>query len=481
MNQGELMQRLTSHNTWWSSADWERDDPDLSRLAQAPFEYEPDPLRGIDADGLYFLRGPRRVGKSVEVKRTVAGLIRRGTDPRAIVHFACNGLAPAEVRNLVLAAQRILGSQEGRRYWFLDEITAAQAGWPDAVAHLRDNNLEFRQDCVVLTGSSTREMDKAIKALADRRGQQTAGDDRLLLPMGFRDFCSIIEPDRELPQPAALRPRDFGAAIWPESAYSLAPFLNDLVQLWELYLTIGGFPRAVWDYKATAQVSESFVNGLWQVIYGEAIRSGAYSALQIHRLLSELTQRLTAPTNFTQLAEDCGLADHSVASARCVDLVSSYILWPCYPTGAHGLPHLGAQRKFYYYDPLLARLASLLDSRNPAPSYDALSEQQLGLSLLRALRREQPSSFEDYSNLMFLKTATRNEVDFVGQLLDPAAFESKYIDTKKTQATAALKALKERRGVMASRAFFDPEASVPWLPASFLAYLLDDDPVPSSS
>lgn len=476
MDQGNLMQSLTQHNVWWSRPDWEADDPDLRRIAQAPFDYQPDPLRTVRPDGLYFLRGPRRIGKSVELKRKISSLIRSGVAARSIVHFACNGLTPTDVRNLVLAAQRLLGPTDQPRYWFLDEIAAAGSGWWDAIAHLRDNNAGFQQDCVVLSGSSTRGLDEAVKALADRRGQAVLGTDLLLLPMSFRSFCAVVEPHRTFPQPDALHPRDLAdPAVWPGRCYELAPFLNDLVQLWDLFLTVGGFPKAVWNHVAPspASPSEAFVQGLWQVIFGEAIRSAAYPQVQVQRLLAELGQRLASPTNFTQLAEDCGFSDHSVASDRCNDLVAAYLLWPCYPIGDNGLPRLLSQRKFYFYDPLLARLASLLDNRNPTPSQDVLSEQQLGLALLRAIHRDGAGSIEDYSQLMFMKTPSRSEIDFVGPRFDPVAFESKFIDKKDTKGTATIKA-SGKTGFMASRAFFDPEASVPWLPAAFVAWLLDD-------
>lgn len=467
------MSRLTELNSWWADEGWERSDPDLEQLTEAPFRYEPEPLHGIRPDGLYLLRGPRRVGKSVEVKRAIARLIEAGVNPRSIVYFACNGLSMTEIQGLVRAAERLQGPLEGPRYWFLDEITAAKPEWKDAIAALRDTNPSFKQDCVALTGSSTRNLDAAVKALADRRGRETVGEDRLLLPMGFRAFCSLAAPDNRLPLLEPIRPRDFAKTAWRKSAYELVPFLDDFVGLWELFLTIGGFPRAVWDYLETGTVSRSFIEGLWQVIYGEALRSKAYPALQIQRLLSELAARLTAPTNFTQLAEDCGLADHSVASDRCDDLVAAYVLWPCYPMGRAGLPQLNAQRKFYYYDPLLARLATLLDRRNHLPDLAALSEQQLGSALLRALGRAERGAPVDYSRLMFMKTPSRNEIDFVGPDIEPAAFESKYVDSKQTAMTAAIRA-QGAAGIMASRAYFDPEAAVPWLPAPFLAWMLDE-------
>jgi len=472
MNQGQLMERLTQFNPWWAGAGWERTDPDLESLVGAPFRYEPAPLHDISPDGLYLLRGPRRVGKSVEVKRAISRLIATGVNPRSIIHFACNGLSMAEIQNLVRAAERLLRQLDSPRYWFFDEITAAKPEWTDAVAALRDTNSSFKRDCVVLTGSSTRNLDVAVKALADRRGQRILGDDRVLLPMGFRSFCRLVEPERDFPGFEPLPPREFAKTSWRTLAYELVPFLDDLVGLWELYLTVGGFPRAVWDYLVDGRVNPNFVQGLWQVVYGEALRVKSYPALQIQRMLSELAARLTAPTNFTQLAEDCGFADHSVATDRCDDLVAAYMLWPCYKIGPANLPRLNAQRKFYFYDPLLARLANLLDERNRAPGFDALSEQQLGLLLLKASESEPVAPFVDYSKLMFMTTPSRSEIDFVGPAIEPAVFESKYIDSKKTAATATITAQK-LPGIMASRAYFDPEASVPWLPTALLAWMIE--------
>lgn len=92
MNGGQLGRALIEQNPWWASDDWARDDPDLRGLANAPFEYRPLPLAGIAPDGLYLLLGPRRVGKSVELKRAVVELIASGVEPRRIVYFSCDAL-----------------------------------------------------------------------------------------------------------------------------------------------------------------------------------------------------------------------------------------------------------------------------------------------------------------------------------------------------------------------------------------------------
>ncbi len=164
VNEGQLTRALTAGNAWWRDPQWERDDRDLRPLAATALDYEPSPLSDVVPDGLYVLRGPRRVGKSLEAKRAISGLIQRGVQPRSIIHFACDELGRGDLQRLVNAGREVLTrGMEGARYWFLDEITSVPA-WPEAIKWLRDNTA-FGEDCVVLTGSSARDLTDAQKHL----------------------------------------------------------------------------------------------------------------------------------------------------------------------------------------------------------------------------------------------------------------------------------------------------------------------------
>ena len=146
------------------------------------------------------------MGKSVEVKRAIAGLIHSGVMPRQIIHFACDGLRARELRQLErVGRDQATAGVEGPRYWFLDEITAI-AGWPSEIKWLRDNTA-MREDCVVLTGSSALDLDEARNELAGRRGG-AGRSDRLLLPMSFRSFFSQLHHD-SFPAASVIRAKDF--------------------------------------------------------------------------------------------------------------------------------------------------------------------------------------------------------------------------------------------------------------------------------
>ena len=196
MKQGEIQQAIAATNRWWRDPQgWMREDPDLREADAAPFRYAGGALNDIVAGGLYVLRGPRRVGKSVEIKRTIEALLAAGTDPRRIVHASVDGWRAADLGRLASAAGQ-LTPVAAQRYWFIDEITGIADGWPERIKWLRDNSAAFRSDTVVLTGSSASDLSAATKALAGRRGTATTPD-RFLLPMGFRAFATRTAPSSQ--------------------------------------------------------------------------------------------------------------------------------------------------------------------------------------------------------------------------------------------------------------------------------------------
>ena len=139
MKAGEIQHRLASTNRWWvDPSGWSAGDPDLREAARAPFSYTTGVLDDLVGGGLYVVRGPRRVGKSVTMKRAVEKLINNGVDPRLIVHMSVEGWSEVDLERLVSAASQMMPTG-APRYWFLDEISDISGRWPDRVKWLRDN------------------------------------------------------------------------------------------------------------------------------------------------------------------------------------------------------------------------------------------------------------------------------------------------------------------------------------------------------
>jgi hypothetical protein len=471
VNDGQLRRRLTDRSTWWRDSRWDREDPDLVDAADAPFVYEPQPLADLRPGGLYVLRGPRRVGKSVEVKRAIAAVLARGANPRLVFFCACDGLSAQDVRRMIVVGQRDTATLSGDRHWFLDEVTAVP-GWAAVIKEMRDGDPTFRQSCVVLSGSSARDLREATKALAGRRGEVTDSD-RLLLPMGFRSFCRAIGGFAGLPN-TALRPKDLFTAAGERAISDLSPYFSELDHAWQSYLRVGGFPKAVSDFVRSADVGEGFTTALWDVIAGDAFQSTAMSDGEVAAFLERLAIGIGAPLNASAVARDVGLGDHHRVEDRIDALGFALLGWRCHRVG-NRLPNLRAREKFYFVDPLIARLPHLRDDRRHDPDASRLTEQQLGMLLLQAAGDPAPGALLEATTVMYERTPSRAEVDFVGPDLG-VPFEAKYVDGPWRRAARTLKA-QRRGGVLATRTVLELEdrgmADPVWaVPTGILAWLL---------
>lgn len=468
MKQGEVQKQLAATNRWWRNpTGWAADDPDLRDAARAPFSYEPGALDNLAPGGLYVLRGPRRVGKSVEVKRTIQRLIANGVAPRRIVHMSVDGWRAGNLGLLVDAADHFLLPSDPPRLWFLDEITSIADGWPERIKWLRDNHAQFRTDTVVLTGSSAVNLTASVKALAGRRGPAT-DPDRVLLPMGFRTFCRLVG-DGTLPESDRLRVADLTESTLKAATRDLAPWLDDLVRLWETYLLVGGFPRAVASYVTTREDDATLLRSLLDVIHGDAFRTSDWSRTQTIGFLRRLTEGLGSPANHSAIAEELGTSGTTV-SRRVANLQEAFVVWPAHQE-RDMIPNLKAQAKLYFTDPIYSRLTG---DAIAAVHLDLtlLSEQQLGLALVRGIERDQPGSYMEFDRVLYHRSATHREIDFVGRDFGGIAIESKYVDGRWRGESRTLEASRWR-GIIATRTQIEVEEDLAAIPASLLAYLLD--------
>ena len=468
MQYGEVQQRLSESNRWWGDPDgWTNNDPDLRRAGQAPFRYTAQVLADLAHGGLYTLRGPRRVGKSVEVKKAIEALIIGGVDPRLVVYMSVDGWQADDLGRLVDAAT--VFQAPGHRYWFIDEITSITDGWPHRVKWLRDNDSRFGDDTVVLTGSSAADLGTAIGTLLGRRGAAVSPD-LVLLPMGFRTFASLRAESRDEAQPphdlGPLPVADLSTDRLSEAAYEMVPWLHALVMAWEAYLATGGFPQAVTDHINTGAGGSTLSRNLLDLVHRDALSRTDWSRVQTGAFLQRLAGGLGSPVNHSTIANDLHTSANTV-QRRIAALRDAFVLWPCHRS--HNLqPQLRAQEKLYFIDPVFTRLVP----DRPTDS-SLLSEQQLGMALMRGLERDEPGSYLEFDRVLHHRNKSGTEVDFVGAGLGGCALESKYVDARWRRATRTLRD-SPWRGIVATRSVLDLEdPDVMAVPAALIAWLID--------
>jgi predicted AAA+ superfamily ATPase len=467
---GQLAQDLAATNGWWRSEQWAATDPDLRAAAEQGIDYDPRVLHGLSEGGLYLLRGPRRVGKTVAVKRAAERLLDAGLPPTCVVHAAVDGWQAKDLRTLVQNAALPPVPAGQVRWWFIDEVTAAGDGWDEQVKWLRDNLPEFRDACVVLTGSDAEKLSEAAGTLAGRRGK-VADADRTLLPMGFRTFVGLWHelPDLHLPL-HQMRSRDAAAAY-----QQLLPWLNDLVRTWDVYLQYGGFPVAAAAAKAGQPVPAWFCNDLSDVIVRDVFQDSRQGTATVAAMLERVWQSMATPLNKSSVADDVGVTPPTVTH-HLQSLHNAYLAWTSpRRQDDRWLGHDRAQAKVYAVDPLIARLAHLRNPQRSDIDPTVLTEMMIGMALRRA-QLTAGRMWADDPTMFYVRTPARKEIDFVSEAFAGTAVEGKYTEGGNWRREAATVNASEWDGILVTRNVLDvSEPDGAWaVPAGVLAYLLDE-------
>lgn len=468
---GQSAAELARTNPWWRDASWQDRDTDLRPVRESELNYRPAVLADLQPGGLYLLRGPRRVGKTVAVKQTIADLIAAGVPPQHLIRVAADGWAASDIRTVVSHVALPPLAPGALRWWFLDEVTAVTGDWATQVKWLRDNDPDFASATVVLTGSSAPGLTAASGVLAGRRGR-VSNADRTLMPMGFRTFVATFLPaaGAQLPRLgiSELHTRQAAAAY-----RSSVVWLDELVRLWELYLRYGGFAASVAAAVAGQPVPDWFTDAMFAVIHADAFAASHLAETQTSALVDRVWASTSTPINLTNVGSDVGV-DKDVVSRHVGYLRDAYLLWACPQLDKPWLPNDRAQDKLYPIDPLVGRLAHL---RNPArPDLDptVLAEAQTGMALRRAAHAAGRAWTTD-TDLFHVRTPSRKEIDFVGEALAGTAVEGKYVETGKWAREAATVNASGFLGILTTRNVLDcAAANAAWaVPAAVLAALVD--------
>jgi predicted AAA+ superfamily ATPase len=431
-------------------------------VGRAPFEWRPSVLDTVKPPNLYTLRGPRRAGKSTVLKQTIARLCDQGVDPRRICYFAGESLKGVrDVQNLFQAARRFFPDLTEPRYFFLDEVTTVP-DWQLGLKWLRDNTL-WSEDCIVATGSSAADIAAGIGHLAGRRGPDV-GLDRLLLPLSFPEFLRCA--GFAVPESPRLPLEAFWTAEGLAACQAALPYLDVLAAAFDIYLRVGGFPRAVADFRSTGAVSPGVARDLWDVTEADLRDHGLTRPERCVALLERVVRSLTSRLNVTDVAREIDAARETVGSWLDA-LANAYLILILFREKG-GVSDFNSMRKIYPIDPLIAHLPSSRDG-TPQPELSRLAEAVLATTLFRAVEGEAVDRFGSPRRVFYFRH-DETEVDFV---VLPArhAVESKYVDRITARDTAALKS-RYGGGLVLTRGALDLQPGTTVIPAGVFAWLL---------
>src|SRR3989338_5317954 len=229
---------LYEQNPWWRGIKELDEDYDISKWNEKKLRWIPGIVERITLDpfSLHIVSGPRQSGKTTAMKLLIKKLavIR---DPKSIFYFNCENLA--DYRELTGILEGYIGFREDNSIEnsviILDEITLPKE-WYRSVKFLIDKG-KFKNDVVILTGSSSIAVKKETELFPGRRGN---GQDYAMLPLSFRGFLKIINPELHGKITAAKSIEELEKKASEAMLYEreLGRHLKD-------YMQYGGFPLSV--------------------------------------------------------------------------------------------------------------------------------------------------------------------------------------------------------------------------------------------
>ncbi len=479
MRDDELRQLLRDRNPWWrlaalgrDPAGWTTTDPTLAGAAAVGIDYNPDVLADVAPPGLWVLRGPRRVGKSVAAKRLLARLCQQpGLSPMQVIYFSADGFRSQDLRRAFVLGRELTAScAEPTRIWVIDEITAV-AGWVPVVKELRDNT-QLAGDAAVLTGSSAADLDEARRSLgAGRTGIATPF--RLLLPMTFRDYLATTAVDVPLPDPVG--PDQLQSQQARQAVAQMAPFVDEFDLAWQRFLECGGFPRAVGEYQRAGEISAEFSFDLASWLTSDVDPDGP--ADSVPRLLDELNRRTSSPLDLRNTATALGTTRDRLR-VRLARLTSTFGAFWCAQADEHGRPTEGSQSKLYLLDPVIAQLPALRDATYKRPEMTSLTESHLALELARAINNIHPDRFVEQRAVMYTRSGSGNEIDLAPLPVHRGSTETRTVPleakwvTRNWRSEALVMRGRYGAGVLGTKNIVDLDGDVWAVPAPVVALLL---------
>jgi hypothetical protein len=462
----ELERQLRDYNPWWwGSAEALAVDPHLRQYQSGPVKWDPPVLiaMALTPQDTHTLRGPRQAGKTTTLKRLIKRLVESGE--RRVLYFSFDTVRRSgAIGEVIRLARKLHPAPAGSWYIFLDEVTSIPE-WEYDVKQCWDSGLT-RDDAMVLTASSARDLRVGAERLPGRRGR---GRDFVQLPMSFRDFClvsSIALPSETLAAEEFLS--DEGRRLTSE----LFGRGEALERAFALYKRTGGFPAAVRDAMTseTQAVDPTTVQLLANVLSSDLTRLRR-DPLSGIKLLQQVGRSLGSPFKWASAAEAMGVDNPASARDYAELLAEIFALLIVYfwDIDRQSLEPK-KQRKVYFVDPLYASVPeSIIPGTRPA-NEDGLIEDLVAISLFRSAAFTLIQAHAIPGAIGYWRSSDGREIDFVAPRAsdprNPQRFPVEVKGDNAAEISRARVAIKRtfKRGIVVARTRFDWDPDVAVLP-----------------
>lgn len=428
---------LLTENPWWKSKDSILNDLKINEWNESKIKWDPRIRHkfNYDNDVVYSLRGPRQVGKTTLMKLQIRDFLKKGVNPWNIMYYAFdlenNPKDVLEIINSYLT-QTERWRDKSRCYLFLDEISSVK-NWQKAIKRLSDMG-KLKNCTVIATGSHTVDLRMATERLPGRKGITDDAYDKIMLPMKFSEYVSVLDVDlckfiNERLRPTELREKIFIKLFNAEIDPALEKLITNLEKLDRFlheYLLTGGIPKAIDDYIKYGYINEYVYTTYLESILGD-IQHLEMDLRKFKKLVDNIINDIGWPTSWNSLQKDTDIGSWSTVD-RYINLLSEMFILIIYfqYNSKTKVPLYGKAKKIYFQDVFFFHtLNSWINSKKSfelANEYVMNEKNQghliegiIGNHLIRlAFFLSPKKQIFDYSNHIFYwRHSEEREVDFI--------------------------------------------------------------------
>lgn len=492
-------------NPWWKSAagissdeqirQWEASNVKYDPRLRLPIRYDYEPSNTV----IYTLHGAWQTGKTTLVKLQIREFLDGGVDPFDVFYYSMDASNnPQDVVDAVTEYLKIRGRRgSGRARLFLDGAAAVR-DWQFGIKWLVDADLLF--NCTVLvTGSHAFNVKNARERMPGRRGVAEGGHDKILRPLGFREYASLMDSDvanlASKTGAAQLSVRQgvlesMAAGEIDERVESMRGYEHELDLLLERYMLTGGTPRAVGEYAKTRRISRSLYGSYLDGASGQCAELNRNEAV-LKRVGAAVAKSQGGRVSWSVLSKMSSVGSpnttqeyaHILGYLSILEMICLYDL-------ANARPKIAGGRKMHFCDPIFLHMfngwtggGDAFDASLEYLESDVNRGNMLGGIVADHLVRRafetggHRRTFDHLDHVLYWKDQKGREVDFVfryGGLEIPIVVRCADRVNRRDLAPVAsfLDASGASKGVVVSKSELDARSDYVTVPASIFLMML---------
>lgn len=399
-------------NPWWESEKKINNDIKIKEFEQNKLKWYPQILDKFQffSDRVYTIRGPRQVGKTTLLKLLIKKLIKeKNINPKSIFYYSFDMISNYKEILEIYKKYHNFSEQLKIKYKiiFWDEITFVK-DWQKAIKYIIDLGLG-KNTTLILTGSSSRDIRNGSERLPGRRG---TGDelDKVLLPMTFKEFLNVV--NEKLIEGEKYSLEDI--LTLSEKKLNFLYLNYDKVQkIFEDYLIIGGFPRAVEDYLRNGTISNDTKKIYLDIIVSD-IEKIKKSRVILFQILKKIYETIGTRISFQTLAKETEIGSFHTVQEYIETLGDNYLLSQIYFWDiSHKKIKPKKDKKIYFIDSLLFEVIRDIGGFEFEINPGIKIENLIFFDLLKLYEKNKSAGLSFLKNIFFWYSKKGNEIDFL--------------------------------------------------------------------